>query len=150
MASYPDRRERLTPRGIACSSAIALDAVIHGIEASPVHTDEKPIKSTQLSTLDTLAIPVPNGDAPIVDLKPVHNAGLGLARAIAVANALASELEGTGARIGAANKSTAHLCFCLGLNTTLCPLVIWGGRRSAESDRMRADRIDQADESPHF
>lgn len=63
------------------------------------HTDEQPIKSTQLSTLDTLAIPVLNGDAPIADLKPVDNAGLGLARAIAVANALASELEGTGVKI---------------------------------------------------
>lgn len=63
------------------------------------HTDEQPIKSTQQSTLDTLAIPVLNGDAPIADLKPVDNAGLGLARAIAVANALASELEGTGVKI---------------------------------------------------
>jgi hypothetical protein len=92
--------------------------------------------------LDTLALPVPNGDAPIADLKPVDNAGLGLARAIAVANALASELEGTGVKIGAASNSTAHSYFCLGLNITLCPLVIWGGQRSAEIDRMRADRID--------
>lgn len=63
------------------------------------HTDEQPIKSTQLSTLDTLAIPVLNGDAPIADLKPGDYAGPGLARAIAVANALASELEGTGVKI---------------------------------------------------
>lgn len=40
-----------------------------------------------------------NGDAPIADLKPVDNAGLGLARAISVANALASELKGTGVKI---------------------------------------------------
>ena len=41
------------------------------------HTDEQPIKSTQQSTLDTLAIPVLNGEAPITDLRPVDNAGLG-------------------------------------------------------------------------
>ena len=63
------------------------------------HTDEQPIRSTQASTLDTLAIPVLNGQAPITDLKPVDNAGLGLARAIAVANALAVELESTGVKI---------------------------------------------------
>ena len=63
------------------------------------HTDEQPIRSTQQSTLDTLAISVLNGNAPIADLKPVDNAGLGLARAIAVANALSSELEGTGVKI---------------------------------------------------
>jgi flagellar motor protein MotB len=63
------------------------------------HTDEQPIKSTQQSTLDTLAIPVLNGEAPITDLKPVDNAGLGLARAIAVANVLERELGGTGVKI---------------------------------------------------
>ncbi len=63
------------------------------------HTDEQPIKSTQQSTLDTLAIPVLNGAAPITDLKPVDNAGLGLARAIAVANVLARELGGIGVKI---------------------------------------------------
>lgn len=63
------------------------------------HTDEQPIKSTQQSTLDTLAIPVLNGEAPITDLKPVDNAGLGLARAIAVANVLERELGSTGVKI---------------------------------------------------
>lgn len=61
------------------------------------HTDERPITSSQQSTLDMLAIPVLNGDAPIADLKPVDNAGLGWR--VRVANALASELEGTGAKI---------------------------------------------------
>ncbi len=63
------------------------------------HTDEQPIKSTQQSTLDTLAIPVLNGEAPITELRPVDNAGLGLARAIAVATILERELGGTGVKI---------------------------------------------------
>lgn len=63
------------------------------------HTDEQPIKSTQQSTLDTMAIPVLNGEAPITELRPVDNAGLGLARAIAVANVLERELGGTGVKI---------------------------------------------------
>jgi outer membrane protein OmpA-like peptidoglycan-associated protein len=52
------------------------------------HTDETPINSTQQSTLDNDAIGALNGTRPITDLKPADNAGLGLARAIAVANAL--------------------------------------------------------------
>jgi outer membrane protein OmpA-like peptidoglycan-associated protein len=52
------------------------------------HTDEQPINSTQQSTLDNDAIGALNGRRPISDLKPADNAGLGLARAIAVANAL--------------------------------------------------------------
>lgn len=63
------------------------------------HTDEQPIRSTQQSTLDTLAIPVLNGEVPITELKPVDNAGLGLARAIAVANVLERELGATGVKI---------------------------------------------------
>lgn len=54
------------------------------------HTDEQPIISTQQSTLDVDAIDALNGARPISDLKPADNAGLGLARAIAVANALKS------------------------------------------------------------
>lgn len=52
------------------------------------HTDEQPITSTQQSTLDNDAIGALRGERPIGDLKPADNAGLGLARAIAVANAL--------------------------------------------------------------
>lgn len=63
------------------------------------HTDEQPINSTQRSTLDTLAIPALNGGAEIGDLKPVDNAGLGLARAIAVAKVLESAFSGTGVKI---------------------------------------------------
>jgi outer membrane protein OmpA-like peptidoglycan-associated protein len=63
------------------------------------HTDEQPINSTQRSTLDTLAIPALNGGAEIGDLKPVDNAGLGLARAIAVAKVLEAAFSGTGVKI---------------------------------------------------
>lgn len=54
------------------------------------HTDEQPIYSTQSSTLDFEAIPALAGTVPVSRLKPADNAGLGLARAIAVANALRS------------------------------------------------------------
>lgn len=63
------------------------------------HTDEQPIRSTQQSTLDTKAIPVLNGAAPITELVPVDNAGLGLARAIAVANVLEQALGSTVVKI---------------------------------------------------
>lgn len=56
------------------------------------HTDEQPIRSTQQSTLDIMAIPVLNGEVPVTELVPADNAGLGLARAIAVANVLAEAL----------------------------------------------------------
>lgn len=52
------------------------------------HTDEQPINSSQKSTLDALAIPALSGQVPISELIPADNSGLGLARAIAVANAL--------------------------------------------------------------
>ncbi len=73
----------------------------YGVDVVEVigHTDEQPIKSTQESTLDKMAIPVLNGDAPITSLVPVDNAGLGLARAIAVANVLERALGDTNAKI---------------------------------------------------
>lgn len=52
------------------------------------HTDESPIASTQDSTMDALAIDAIHGKASVEDLVPVDNAGLGLARAIAVVHAL--------------------------------------------------------------
>lgn len=73
----------------------------YGVDVVEVvgHTDEQPIKSTQQSTLDTMAIPVLNGTAPITALIPVDNAGLGLARAIAVANVLERALGSTSIKI---------------------------------------------------
>jgi outer membrane protein OmpA-like peptidoglycan-associated protein len=52
------------------------------------HTDEQPIRSSRNSTLDVQAISAMAGQTPIADLVPFDNAGLGMARAIAVANAL--------------------------------------------------------------
>lgn len=73
----------------------------YGVDVVEVvgHTDEQPIRSTQQSTLDTMAIPVLNGAAPITELVPVDNAGLGLARAIAVANVLEQALGSTTIKI---------------------------------------------------
>jgi len=56
------------------------------------HTDEQPIYTSRESTLDLNAIGALSGDIPISDLVPVDNAGLGLARAISVANALRNAL----------------------------------------------------------
>lgn len=53
------------------------------------HTDEQPISPTRPSNLDSLAIEALWGHVPYAQLIPVDNAGLGLARAIAVANTLA-------------------------------------------------------------
>lgn len=52
------------------------------------HTDEQPINNSQKSTLDALAISALSGSVPVSRLIPADNSGLGLARAIAVANAL--------------------------------------------------------------
>jgi flagellar motor protein MotB len=56
------------------------------------HTDEQPIRSSRASTMDTQAVSAMAGQTSIQNLIPSDNAGLGLARAIAVANAL----KGTG------------------------------------------------------
>jgi outer membrane protein OmpA-like peptidoglycan-associated protein len=52
------------------------------------HTDEQGITGTRRSTLDELAISAMGGTTDINKLVPADNAGLGLARAISVANAL--------------------------------------------------------------
>lgn len=52
------------------------------------HTDEQPINSTRDTNLDDQAINALWGSFPYGELIPVDNAGLGLARAIAVANIL--------------------------------------------------------------
>lgn len=54
------------------------------------HTDEQPIKGVHPSSLDDLAIPVLLRQQPASSLVAVDNAGLGLARAIAVARELAA------------------------------------------------------------
>ncbi len=63
------------------------------------HTDEQPITTTRVSTLDVMAIDALAGNVPIEALVPVDNAGLGLARAIAVANALKAALGDSGVSI---------------------------------------------------
>ncbi|TPL21550.1 hypothetical protein FJ952_07335 [Mesorhizobium sp. B2-4-10] len=52
------------------------------------HTDEQKINPAKPSNLDAVAISAMNGASAISDLTPADNAGLGLSRAIAVANAL--------------------------------------------------------------
>ena len=54
------------------------------------HTDERPVSNSHASTLDSLAIPALWGEEPASRLMPADNAGLGLARAIAVATELAA------------------------------------------------------------
>lgn len=54
------------------------------------HTDESPIAATRPSTMDSLAIRALRGEAAVGELIPADNAGLGLARAIAVVKALQS------------------------------------------------------------
>jgi flagellar motor protein MotB len=54
------------------------------------HTDEQPV-SAAASNLDRSFIDVIGGRAPVTALQPADNAGLGLARAIAVANVLKAD-----------------------------------------------------------
>lgn len=63
------------------------------------HTDEQGISATRISTLDDLAIGAMGGVVPITELVPTDNAGLGLARAISVANALGNALTVEGVKI---------------------------------------------------
>ena len=63
------------------------------------HTDEQPIAASKPSTLDGFAICAMSGNVPIENLVPADNAGLGLARAIAVANALNASLAVKGVKI---------------------------------------------------
>jgi flagellar motor protein MotB len=52
------------------------------------HTDERPIGQRQLSNLDRDLLPVLRSEAGVVSLVPADNAGLGLARAVAVVSLL--------------------------------------------------------------
>lgn len=63
------------------------------------HTDETAINPTRPSNLDRSVIAAANGAADPGDLVPVDNAGLGLARAIAVASVLRASPELKGARV---------------------------------------------------
>ncbi|PKA43235.1 hypothetical protein CWR43_14425 [Rhizobium sullae] len=62
------------------------------------HTDEQPI-SRMTSNLDQSFIDVLGGKKPISEVLPADNAGLGLARAIAVANVLTADEKLNGATI---------------------------------------------------
>lgn len=62
------------------------------------HTDEQPISRT-VSNLDQSYIDVLKGEKPIASVLPADNAGLGLARAIAVANVLRADKKLVGATI---------------------------------------------------
>lgn len=84
-----DFRERLQTDVAAQVTDLLMQYDVDVVEVVG-HTDEQPIYSTQSSTLDFDAIPALAGTVPISRLKPADNAGLGLARAIAVANALRS------------------------------------------------------------
>jgi flagellar motor protein MotB len=52
------------------------------------HTDERPIGLRQFSNLDRDLLPVLKSEAAVVSLVPADNAGLGLARAVAVVSVL--------------------------------------------------------------
>jgi flagellar motor protein MotB len=52
------------------------------------HTDERPIGARQTSNLDRDLLPVLKSEAGVVSLVPADNAGLGLARAVAVVSVL--------------------------------------------------------------
>lgn len=62
------------------------------------HTDEQPISRT-VSNLDQSYIDVLKGEKPIAAVLPADSAGLGLARAIAVANVLKGDEKLVGATI---------------------------------------------------
>lgn len=73
------------------STQIADNLKRYGVDIVEVigHTDEQPL-SRSGSNMDKLAIGVVSAKTPVVDLVPADNAGLGLARAISVANVLSS------------------------------------------------------------
>jgi flagellar motor protein MotB len=52
------------------------------------HTDERPVGSRQFSNLDRDLLPVLKNDAEIASIVPADNAGLGIARAVAVVSVL--------------------------------------------------------------
>lgn len=71
------------------STQIADNLKRYGVDIVEVigHTDEQPL-SRSGSNMDKLAIGVVSADTPVTELAPADNAGLGLARAISVANIL--------------------------------------------------------------
>lgn len=62
------------------------------------HTDEQPISRTG-SNLDQAVIDVVDGTKPVTDISPADNAGLGMARAIAVAKVLMTNPKLAGATV---------------------------------------------------
>lgn len=62
------------------------------------HTDEQPVSRTE-SNLDSAIIDVVVGRTPITSILPADNAGLGMARALAVVNVLRSDERLSGATI---------------------------------------------------
>ncbi|AVF02913.1 MULTISPECIES: OmpA family protein [Devosia] len=63
------------------------------------HTDEQGISTTRESNLDEQALAAMSGTFPITGLIPADNAGLGLARAISVSEALTNALSVPGVKI---------------------------------------------------
>ncbi|RVH06278.1 hypothetical protein CN217_24225 [Sinorhizobium meliloti] len=79
------------------SAQIADNLKRYGVDIVEVigHTDEQPL-ARPTSNMDKLSIEVVSSKTPITELRPADNAGLGLARAISVANILRANtaLEG--------------------------------------------------------
>ncbi|MGO8092820.1 hypothetical protein AB9F46_22765 [Rhizobium leguminosarum] len=75
--------------GTSIADQISNNLERYGVDVIEVigHTDEQPISKTT-SNLDKTFINVIDGQMPVTTLQPADNAGLGLARAIAVANVL--------------------------------------------------------------
>lgn len=82
----------------AALTGSVMDELLRNIAAYPEvnvievigHTDEQPL-AQQSSNLDALLMPVLQGKASVVRLKPADNAGLGLARAVSVSQVLLEE-----------------------------------------------------------
>jgi flagellar motor protein MotB len=77
--------------GTSISDQIADNLARYKVDVIEVigHTDEQPL-SRSASNLDQTVIDLLEGSKPISEVQPADNAGLGLARAIAVANVLRS------------------------------------------------------------
>ncbi|WP_181706184.1 hypothetical protein [Chthonobacter rhizosphaerae] len=71
------------------------------------HTDEQPVARERVSNLDGALLDVVRGGQPVDRLVPADNAGLGLARAVAVSKALAGDARLQGLDI--LPLSAAHL-----------------------------------------
>lgn len=93
----PEFEDKLTG---SIASEIAQNLTLYQVEVIEVigHTDEQPISRT-VSNLDQSYIDVLKGKKAISAVLPADNAGLGLARAIAVANVLKADKKLEGATI---------------------------------------------------